>query len=117
MFGQKRAQIFFNVSVFMAKKSILARNKKRIKMAAHQSPIRAELRQKALDLKLSEEERFEARMKLQGLPRNGSIGRVRRSCQISGRPRGVYKKFMISRIVFREYAHKGFIPGITKASW
>jgi small subunit ribosomal protein S14 len=101
----------------MAKKSMIARNKKRAKMAEHQAPLRAELRKKALDPALSEEERFVVRMKLQSLPKNGAAERVRNRCQVTGRPRGVYKKFMISRIVFREFAHRGFIPGVTKASW
>lgn len=101
----------------MAKKSMLARNKKRAKMAAHQAPIRAELRKRALDSTLTEEERFKARLKLQSLPKNGAAERVRNRCQITGRPRGVYRKFMVSRIVFREFAHRGFIPGVTKASW
>lgn len=101
----------------MAKKSMLARNAKRMRMAANQAPVREELKRRALDTSLSDEERLEARMKLQKLPRNGAAERVRRRCQISGRSRGIYKKFMISRIVFREYAHKGFLPGVTKASW
>ncbi len=101
----------------MAKKSVINRNKKRIKLAAKQAPIRAELKARALDPNLSEEERFEARMKLQKLPRNGAQVRVRRRCQITGRPRGVYRKFMVSRIILREYAHLGYIPGMTKSSW
>jgi small subunit ribosomal protein S14 len=56
-------------------------------------------------------------MKLQSLPRNGAKERIRNRCQLSGRSRGVYKKFMISRIVFREMAHKGLLPGVTKSSW
>ena len=101
----------------MAKKSSVLRNNKRIKMAKHQTPIRAELRAKAIDPKLSDEERFQARMKLQSLPRNGAKERIRNRCQLTGRSRGVYRKFMLSRITFREMAHKGLIPGLTKSSW
>ena len=101
----------------MATKAIVLRNEKRKKMAAHQAPLRAELRKKAINMKLTEEERMAARTKLQSLPRNGARCRVRNRCQITGRGRGVYRKFLISRIVLREYAHRGLIPGITKASW
>lgn len=86
-------------------------------MSKHQAPIRAELRKKAIDPKLSDEERDSARRKLQALPRNGASCRIRNRCQITGRSRAVYRKFMISRIVLREYAHQGLIPGMTKASW
>ncbi len=86
-------------------------------MAAKQFALRAELRKKAVDMKLSDEERDAARMKLHSLPRNGAKERVRNRCQLTGRSRGVYRKFMISRIVFREMAHKGLLPGVTKSSW
>jgi len=101
----------------MAKKSSVLRNEKRKKMAAKQFALRAELRKKAINMKLSDEERDAARMKLHSLPRNGAKERIRNRCQLTGRSRGVYKKFMISRIVFREMAHKGLLPGVTKSSW
>jgi small subunit ribosomal protein S14 len=101
----------------MAKKSSVLRNEKRKKMAAKQFALRAELRKKAIDMKLSDEERDAARMKLHSLPRNGAKERIRNRCQLTGRSRGVYKRFMISRIVFREMAHKGLLPGVTKSSW
>jgi small subunit ribosomal protein S14 len=101
----------------MAKKSVIHRNKKRIELSNRHRQLREELKAKAIDPKVSDEEQFAARMKLQKLPRNGSPTRVRNRCQITGRPRGVYRKFMISRIVLREYAHLGYIPGMTKASW
>ena len=101
----------------MAKKSVVLRNEKRRKMATKQFAVRKELREKAINFKLSDEERDQARTKLQSLPRNGSLGRVRNRGQFTGRSRGVYKKFMISRIVFREMAHKGLLPGVTKSSW
>jgi small subunit ribosomal protein S14 len=101
----------------MAKKSSVLRNEKRKKMAAKQLALRIELRKKAIDPKLSDEERYQARMKLQSLPRNGAKERIRNRCQLTGRSRGVYSKFMISRITFREMAHKGLLPGVTKSSW
>lgn len=101
----------------MAKKSVVLRNEKRIKMAERLFALRKELREKAIDFKLSDEERDAARMKLQSLPRNSAMCRIRNRCQLTGRPRGVYRKFMISRICFREMAHRGLIPGVTKSSW
>ena len=86
-------------------------------MAAHQAELRKELRKKTLDMTLSDEERLAAELKLQKLPRNGCATRVRNRCQVTGRGRGVYRKFMVSRIVLREFAHRGLIPGMTKASW
>ena len=86
-------------------------------MAEHQFALRKELRKKAIDPKISDEERDAARMKLQSLPRNGCAIRIRKRCQFTGRSRGVYSKFMLSRITFREMAHRGLIPGVTKSSW
>ena len=71
----------------------------------------------ARDLTLSPEARLEARQKLAALPRNSSPVRLRTRCQVSGRPRAVYKKFMLSRIAFRELALAGHLPGVHKASW
>lgn len=101
----------------MAKLSMVNRNKKRIKMAGRQKPVRKELRAKTLDASLSPEERTEAQNKLQKLPRNGSATRVRVRCSITGRGRGNYRKFGLCRIKFRELALEGLIPGVTKASW
>jgi small subunit ribosomal protein S14 len=101
----------------MAKKSVVLRNEKRKRMAAHQDATRKELKAKAINPKLSFEERDAARAKLQSLPRNGARCRVRNRCVFSGRSRGVYRKFMISRIVLRELAHSAIIPGMTKSSW
>ena len=63
------------------------------------------------------EERFEARLKLAELPRNSALNRIRNRCEISGRPRAVYRKFKMSRIALRELGSKGLIPGLTKSSW
>jgi small subunit ribosomal protein S14 len=101
----------------MAKLSTINKNKKRMKMAARQTPIRDDLRVKAIDAKLSDEERALARKQLQKLPRNGSETRVRLRCSITGRGRGNYRKFGLCRIKFRELALEGMIPGVTKASW
>ena len=101
----------------MAKKSAVERNDKRIRMVANQAKKRAELKKKALDESLSDEDRMAARFKLQKMPRNGAACRVKTRCSVTGRPRGVYRKFGISRIAFREMALKGQLPGVIKASW
>ncbi len=101
----------------MAKLSVRLRNKKREKMAKSQYAIREELKAKALDFKLSDEERDAARSTLQGLARNGAKVRVVSRCVLTGRGRAVYRKFGLSRIKFRELALEGKIPGVTKASW
>ena len=101
----------------MAKKSQVLRNNKRAKMAKNQEARREELRTKAVDPNLSDDERFEARQKLQSLKKNGAAERVVSRCVLTGRSKGVYKKFGLSRIKFRELALEGKIPGVTKASW
>ncbi len=101
----------------MAKKSAVQRNEKRIRMSQNQSKRRTELKKAAIDPKLTDEERMEARFKLQKMARDGSPCRVKTRCNVTGRPRGVYKKFGISRIAFREMALRGELPGVIKASW
>lgn len=101
----------------MAKTSKIVKNNRRREQALRHRPKRKELREKAIDPNLSPEEREAARKKLQAMPRNGSMTRVVRRCQISGRPKAVYRKFLLSRIVLREMAHQGLIPGMRKASW
>ncbi len=101
----------------MAKLSVSLRNKKRQKLVDRFRVARAKLRSDAKNVKLSDEERDEARTALQKMPRDTSACRVRRRCQLTGRPRGVYKKFLLCRHSFRELAHRGLIPGVTKASW
>lgn len=86
-------------------------------MAKSQSEPRTELKKKALDMKLSDEERDAARTTLQSLPRNGAKNRTVSRCVLTGRGRAVYRKFGLSRIKFRELALEGKIPGVTKASW
>jgi small subunit ribosomal protein S14 len=101
----------------MAKKSQLARNKKRRRLNANQAEQRKALRKKSIDPKASAEERHTAQVRLQSLPRNGAASRIVNRCAISGRRRGYYRKFGISRIVLREMAHEGLIPGVRKSSW
>jgi len=101
----------------MAKKSSIEKNKRRRKMVIAQAPKREALRVIADDQTLSMEERFEARIKLAALPRNGAPTRVRNRCEITGRPRAVYRKLGMSRIALRELGSQGMIPGLVKSSW
>ena len=101
----------------MASKGAVSKNEKRKVMAARQLPIRKELRKQSLDPTLSDEDREQAYRKLQKLPKNGNPIRVRNRCHMTGRPRGNLRKFGLSRLSFREMAHLGKIPGVTKASW
>ena len=95
----------------MAKKSMIAREVKRIKTVAKFAEKRASLKAIVNDTNASSEERYEASIKLQKLPRNSSPSRVVRRCQITGRPHAVYRKFGLSRIKLREAAMRGDIPG------
>ena len=101
----------------MARLATVVKNEKRKKAAEKQRTLRQELRKKVRDEKLSEEERFEAQLKLQKLPRNAADNRVRNRCVLTGRSRGFYRAFGLSRIKFRELANQGMIPGVTKSSW
>ncbi len=95
----------------MAKKSMIERDKKRVRMAKRYANKRAAL------LAIANEDRFKARLKLAELPRNGAAIRQRNRCGVSGRPRGYYRKLNLSRIALRELASKGLIPGMVKSSW
>ena len=101
----------------MAKKSAIERNMKRARLATKFAAKRAQLKAQAKDDTLSPEERFTARIKLAQLPRNSSPVRIRLRCELSGRPRGNYRKFNISRIALRDLASTGEIPGMVKSSW
>jgi small subunit ribosomal protein S14 len=101
----------------MAKKSSIEKNKKRERLAKQYAAKRARLKAIAENDQLPMEERFTARLKLAELPRNSSKVRIRNRCELSGRPRGVYRKFKLSRIALRELASTGQIPGMVKASW
>jgi len=101
----------------MAKKSAIQKNNKRKRIVARDAKKRAELKAIMRDLTLPGEERFTAMLKLSSLPRNGAKIRIRNRCALSGRPRGVYSKFELSRIAMRELASSGYIPGMVKSSW
>ncbi len=101
----------------MAKKSAIYRNLKRKKLVQRDAARRARLRAVARDRSLPPEERFQAYLKLAELPRNGAAVRVRNRCEVSGRPRGNYRKFRLSRIALRDLASIGQIPGMVKSSW
>jgi len=101
----------------MAKKSAIEKNKRRIALVAKQASRRNRLRDIANNKKLPPEERFAARLKLAELPRNGAPTRVRNRCEITGRPRGYYRKLKMSRIALRDLTSSGQIPGMVKSSW
>jgi small subunit ribosomal protein S14 len=101
----------------MAKKSAIENNKRKMKLAKQFAGRRNRLKAVANDETKTMEERFEARLKLAELPRNSALIRVRNRCEISGRPRAVYRKLKMSRIALRELGSKGLIPGLTKSSW
>jgi small subunit ribosomal protein S14 len=101
----------------MAKKSAIENNLRKMRMAGKFSARRKRLLDIANNDKLAMEERFEARIKLAALPRNGAITRVRNRCEVTGRPRGYYRKMKMSRIALRELGNKGLIPGLVKSSW
>jgi len=101
----------------MAKTSAIERNKKRERMANQYAERRAALKAIIQDKSAPPEERFAAQLKLAELPRNSSPVRIRNRCDLSGRPRGYYRKFRLSRIALRELASEGQIPGMVKSSW
>jgi small subunit ribosomal protein S14 len=101
----------------MAKTSAVERNRKRQKLVERYAAKRAELKAVARDTSKPVEERFAAQLKLAELPRNSAPNRVRNRCEISGRPRGYYRKLRMSRIALRDLASNGFIPGMVKSSW
>ena len=101
----------------MAKKSSIEKNNRRARLAKRINPRRERLKAVARDRTAPPEERFEAQLKLSELPRNSSQTRVRNRCSLTGRPRGVYRKFGLGRNKLRDLAMKGEVPGIIKASW
>ena len=101
----------------MSKTSSVEKNKKRERLAKKYAAKRAELRAVVKDRSLSPEERFEATLKLAELPRNSAANRVRNRCELTGRPRGNYRKFKLCRIKLRDLANEGQIPGMVKSSW
>ena len=101
----------------MAKKSLIRREEKRHKLVRRYAPKRTDLKQKLQNPDLDNSEIFTLRQGLQRLPRNSSPTRLHRRCSQTGRPRGVYRDFGLSRHLIRELAHQGCLPGVTKASW
>ena len=101
----------------MARKASIEKNNRRKAISAKYTKYRTELREKAINLKLSDEDRASARKKLQDLPRITTSTRVRSRCVLTGRPRANYQKFGLCRNAFRKLALDGKLPGVTKASW
>ena len=101
----------------MAKKSMIAREHKRTQTVARFAAKRAALKAILTDSQVSDDEKWEAQMKFQKLPRDASPVRQRRRCQITGRPHGVYRKFGLCRNKLREAAMRGDVPGLVKSSW
>ena len=101
----------------MAKLSAVERNKKRRKLVRKYAGTRAWLKAIIANRELPIEERFQAQLKLSQLPRNSAANRVRNRCEVSGRPRGYYRKLKMSRIALRELGNLGQVPGVVKSSW
>lgn len=101
----------------MAKKSMIAREKKRALMVARYAQKRSALKAVIRDVNASDDEKWDAQVKLQKLPRNASPVRKQRRCRITGRPHGVYRKFGLCRNKLREAAMRGDVPGLVKSSW
>ena len=101
----------------MAKKSSIEKNNRRKRMAKKFAGRRSRLKAIAMDKTKPMEERFAATMKMAELPRNSSPDRYRNRCEMTGRPRAVYRKHRLSRIALRELGSKGLIPGLVKSSW
>ncbi len=101
----------------MAKKSSIENNKRRQRLVKKFAGRRERLLNLANDESKAMDERFEARLKLAQMPRNGSKTRIRNRCEVSGRSRAVYRKLKMSRIALRELGNKGLVPGLVKSSW
>ncbi len=101
----------------MAKTSSIEKNNRRKKMSKQLAGKRAKLKAQVMDQKATMEERFAAQLKLSALPRNSAPSRVRNRCEVSGRPRGYYRKLKMSRIALRSLGNFGQVPGMVKSSW
>lgn len=101
----------------MAKKSAIEKNERRKRLVKKYAGRRERLKAVAMDENLPLEERFKARLKLAELPRNSAPNRVRNRCEVTGRPRGYYRKMRMSRIALRELGSLGLVPGLVKSSW
>ncbi len=100
----------------MAKKSMVEREKKRARLVEKYAAKRADLKEK-FRTATSAAEKLELHRQIQRLPRNSSPSRKRNRCMVTGRPRGYYRDFGLSRNVLREWAHEGLLPGVVKSSW
>lgn len=101
----------------MAKLSSINKNERRKQLVKKYAGKYAKLKAIANDEKLDETERLLARLKMAEIPRNGNPTRIRNRCELTGRPRGYYRKFRLARVILRDLANKGLIPGVTKSSW
>jgi len=101
----------------MAKTSSIEKNKRRQKLTKQYAERRAKLKALAMDKTRPMEERFAATLKLAELPRNSSATRIHNRCEVTGRPKGYYRKLKMSRIALRDFGSKGLIPGLLKSSW
>jgi small subunit ribosomal protein S14 len=101
----------------MAKLSSINKNERRKQLVKKYAGKYAKLKAVANDESLDETERLIARLKMAEIPRNGNPTRIRNRCEITGRPRAYYRKFRIARVMLRDLANKGLIPGVTKSSW
>jgi small subunit ribosomal protein S14 len=101
----------------MAKLSSINKNERRKKLVKKYAGRYAKLKAIANDKSLDDTERLMARLRLAEIPRNGNPTRIRNRCELTGRPRGYYRKFRLARVMLRDLANKGLIPGVTKSSW
>ena len=101
----------------MAKLSSINKNERRRKLAQKYAAKYAKLKAVADDESRDETERLIARLKMAEIPRNGNPTRIRNRCELTGRPRAYYRKFRLARVMLRDLANKGLIPGVTKSSW
>lgn len=101
----------------MAKKSVVARDRKRQKLHDRHAEKRADLKRQLREAQDDPDRRWEIQIQLQKLPRNSSPTRLKNRCGVTGRPRAYMRKFGVSRIIFRELANEGYLPGIRKSSW
>ncbi|MBN9070909.1 MAG: 30S ribosomal protein S14 [Rhizobiales bacterium] len=101
----------------MAKTSSVEKNNRRRRLAAQYAARRKALKDVVMDQSKPLDERFRAQLKLNELPRNSSKTRIRNRCEVTGRPRAVYRKLMMSRVALRELGNTGLIPGLVKSSW
>ena len=101
----------------MAKLSSVNKNERRKLLVKRYAPKLAKLKAQANDKSLDDGERLIARLKMAELPRNGNPTRIRNRCALTGRPRAYYRKFGLARVMLRDLANKGMIPGLTKSSW